>query len=58
MAGVSRRILESVAPEKQGAAVRRELIILARAYVAASTVRPSSEQISSAHLTGYRMLPS
>ncbi len=42
MAGVSRRILESGAPEKQVDTLRRELIILACAYVEASSTRPLS----------------
>ena len=42
MAGVSRRILESGAPEKQFDTLRRELIILACAYVEACSSRPSS----------------
>jgi AcrR family transcriptional regulator len=39
MAGVSRRLLESDAPEKQFAALREELVLLACAYLAASSVR-------------------
>jgi AcrR family transcriptional regulator len=42
MAGVSRRILESGAAEKQFDTLRRELIILACAYVKACSSRPSS----------------
>jgi AcrR family transcriptional regulator len=42
MAGVSRRILESGAPEKQFDILRRELIILACAYVEACSMRPAS----------------
>jgi AcrR family transcriptional regulator len=42
MAGVSRRILESGAAEKQFDTLRRELIILACAYVEACSARPSS----------------
>jgi AcrR family transcriptional regulator len=56
MAGVSRRVLESVAPERQGAAMRRELIILACAYVGASSARPSWEQNSDVQPPGHRML--
>jgi AcrR family transcriptional regulator len=43
MAGVSRRLLESSAPEKQFDALRRELIILACAYVEACSTRPASD---------------
>ncbi len=39
MAGVSRRLLESDAPEKQFAALREELVLLACAYLAACSVR-------------------
>jgi AcrR family transcriptional regulator len=39
MAGVSRRLLESDAPEKQFAALREELVLLACAYLAASSVQ-------------------
>jgi AcrR family transcriptional regulator len=39
MAGVSRRLLESEAPEKQFAALREELVLLACAYLAACSVR-------------------
>jgi Tetracyclin repressor-like, C-terminal domain len=42
MAGVSRRMLESGALEKQFDAMRRELIILACSYVEACSARPSS----------------
>jgi AcrR family transcriptional regulator len=42
MAGVSRRLLESGAAEKQFDTLRRELIILACAYVEACSSRPSS----------------
>jgi AcrR family transcriptional regulator len=42
MAGVSRRMLESGAAEKQFDTLRRELIILACAYVEACSSRPSS----------------
>jgi hypothetical protein len=35
MAGVSRRLLESAAPEKQIETVRRELILLVSAYLQA-----------------------
>ena len=38
MAGVSRRLLESDAPEKQFAALRDELVLLACAYLAACSV--------------------
>ena len=41
MAGVSRRLLESTAPEKQFDTFRRELIILACAYVSACSAQPS-----------------
>jgi AcrR family transcriptional regulator len=44
MAGVSRRLLESAAPEKQFDTFRRELIILACAYLGASSARPSWDQ--------------
>lgn len=40
MAGVSRRLLESAAPEKQFDILRQELIFLARAYVNACSARP------------------
>jgi AcrR family transcriptional regulator len=40
MAGVSRRLLESGAPEKQFTILRGELIILACAYVEACSLRP------------------
>jgi hypothetical protein len=40
---VSRRLLESGAPEKQFDTLRRELIILACAYVEACSARPSWE---------------
>jgi AcrR family transcriptional regulator len=56
MAGISRRILESVAPEKHGAAMRRELTILACAYVGASSARPAWEQNSDVQPPGNRML--
>jgi hypothetical protein len=39
MAGVSRRLLESDAPEKQFAALREELVLLACAYLAACSTR-------------------
>jgi AcrR family transcriptional regulator len=39
MAGVSRRLLESDAPEKQFAALREELVLLACAYLAACSGR-------------------
>jgi AcrR family transcriptional regulator len=42
MAGISRRILESGAPEKQVDSFRRELIVLACAYVEACSTRPLS----------------
>jgi AcrR family transcriptional regulator len=42
MAGVSRRILESGAPEKQFDTLGRELIVLACAYVEACSARPAS----------------
>jgi AcrR family transcriptional regulator len=41
MAGVSRRLLESGAPEKQFEPMRRELIILTCAYVSACSAPPS-----------------
>ena len=44
MVGVSRRMLESGSPEKQLESFRRELIVLACAYLDASSVR-SSDQI-------------
>jgi AcrR family transcriptional regulator len=46
MAGVSRRLLESGAAEKQFDTLRRELIILACAYVEACSSRPSSNGAS------------
>jgi AcrR family transcriptional regulator len=39
MAGVSRRMLESGAPEKQVAVIGRELIVVARAYLDACSAR-------------------
>jgi AcrR family transcriptional regulator len=39
MAGVSRRLLESDAPEKQLAALRQELVLLACAYLTACSAR-------------------
>jgi AcrR family transcriptional regulator len=41
MAGISRRLLESSAPEKQFEALRQELIFLARAYLEASSAQVS-----------------
>jgi AcrR family transcriptional regulator len=41
MAGVSRRLLESDAPEKQFEAFRQELIFFACAYLEACSVRPT-----------------
>jgi AcrR family transcriptional regulator len=41
MVGVSRRLLESGAPEKQFETVRQELIFLASAYLKACSARPS-----------------
>jgi AcrR family transcriptional regulator len=41
MVGVSRRMLESGAPEKEGDALRRELIVVARAYLDACSARVS-----------------
>jgi len=41
MVGVSRRMLESGAPEEQFESLRRELIVLACAYLDASSERPS-----------------
>jgi AcrR family transcriptional regulator len=46
MAGVSRRMLESAAPEKQFEPLRRELIILACAYVSACSVPASLNHTS------------
>ena len=46
MAGVSRRMLETGALEKQFDAMRRELIILACSYVEACSARPSSNGTS------------
>jgi AcrR family transcriptional regulator len=46
MAGVSRRALESAAPEKQFEPLRRELIILACAYVSACSAPASLNQNS------------
>jgi AcrR family transcriptional regulator len=40
MAGVSRRLLESGAPEKQFESLRQELIFLVSAYLEASSTRP------------------
>jgi AcrR family transcriptional regulator len=40
MAGVSRTLLESVAPEKQFQALQEELILFASAYLEACSVRP------------------
>lgn len=42
MAGVSRKMLEASAPEQQFDTLRRELIVLACAYLGACTARPSS----------------
>lgn len=44
MVGVSRRLLESPAPEKQFDAVRQELIFLARAYLNARSTIPTIYQ--------------
>jgi AcrR family transcriptional regulator len=41
MAGVSRRLLESRAPEKEFETLRQELVFLASAYLAACSVRAS-----------------
>jgi hypothetical protein len=41
MVGVSRRLLESAAPEKQFDILRREMIFLAGAYLRACTARVS-----------------
>jgi hypothetical protein len=41
MGEVSRRLLESTAPEKQFHTLRRELVFLACTYLNASTKRPS-----------------
>jgi AcrR family transcriptional regulator len=41
MAGVSRRLLESAAPEKQFDALRQELIFFVRAYLEACSALPS-----------------
>jgi hypothetical protein len=46
MTGVSRRMLESAAPEKQFEPLRRELIILACAYVSACSAPASLSQNS------------
>ena len=46
MAGVSRRLLESSAPEKQLEPLRQELIVLACAYMKACSVRPSVQGAS------------
>jgi AcrR family transcriptional regulator len=46
MAGVSRRILESAAPEKQFDTLGRELIVLACAYVEACSARAASNGTS------------
>jgi AcrR family transcriptional regulator len=46
MAGVSRRMLESTAPEKQFEPLRRELINLACAYVSACSAPPSLNHTS------------
>ena len=46
MAGVSRRLLESNAPEKQFEALRGELIFLACAYLDACSCRPSIQRAS------------
>jgi AcrR family transcriptional regulator len=42
MVGISRRLLESAAPEKQFEAVRRELVFLACAYLEACSIRSAS----------------
>jgi AcrR family transcriptional regulator len=44
MAGVSRRLLESDAPEKQFDALRQELVFLVCAYLEASSARPTGLQ--------------
>jgi AcrR family transcriptional regulator len=44
MFGVSRRLLESAAPEKQFETVRKELIFLACAYLAACSARTSVQR--------------
>ena len=41
MVGVSRRLLESPAPERQFDSVRQELILLACAYLNVCSTRPS-----------------
>jgi hypothetical protein len=46
MAGISRRLLESGAAEKQVDALRRELIILACAYVETRAAQPSRDRVS------------
>jgi hypothetical protein len=46
MAGVSRRLLKSSAPEEQFETLRRELIFLASAYLDASSTRPSVQDAS------------
>lgn len=48
MAGVSRRLLESSAPEKQFDTLRHELIFFACAYLEACSARPSASNDSSA----------
>jgi AcrR family transcriptional regulator len=53
MAGVSRRLLESAAPEKQFDTFRRELIILACAYVGACSARSSSRDRLSYKVAGH-----
>jgi AcrR family transcriptional regulator len=53
MAGVSRRMLESSSPEKQFESLRRELIVLACAYLDASSVRlPMLKSAGSAKRAG------
>jgi AcrR family transcriptional regulator len=50
MFGVSRRMLESGSPERQFESSRRELIVLACAYLNACSVRRQSEAPKSAYL--------
>jgi AcrR family transcriptional regulator len=47
MAGVSRRLLESAAPEKQFEPLRRELILMACAYLDACSKRPPIQNADS-----------
>jgi AcrR family transcriptional regulator len=58
MAGVSRRMLESAAPEKQFELLRRELIILACAYVSARSAPASLNHNGSGAIPRRGRLPS